>query len=335
MIVVISGLGGWAWYLRAEAQRQTQTAKQKTREVLQVGAASMLNSGHFAIEYEHDLRRALVWYGQAALTAESGSDQHRAARDLIGSWGRSLPVHSLLHDGQVVNAVFSPDGSMLATASLDKTARLWDVATGKPRSEPLRHEGHVNSIAFSPDGSTLATASWGNATASWGNSVKLWDVATGKTRGEPLQHEANVNSIAFSADGSTLATASGDLFNLGDARLWDVATGKQRGEPLRHEAVVNSVAFSPDGSTLATASDDMTVRLLDVSAVKPRGEPLRHEGVVNSVAFSPDGSILATGSHVPVRSRNGSGVVRLWDVATGSKGAPTSTACGDRRGLSN
>jgi len=48
----------------------------------------------------------------------------------------------------------------LATASQDKTARLWDAATGKQCGEPLKHDAWVVAVAFSPDGRTLATASW-------------------------------------------------------------------------------------------------------------------------------------------------------------------------------
>ncbi|WP_396230063.1 WD40 repeat domain-containing protein, partial [Frankia sp. CpI1-P] len=53
---------------------------------------------------------------------------------------------------------FSPDGSMLATAAADGTARLWDVATGQPLRTLTGHNGSVWSVAFSPDGTLLATA---------------------------------------------------------------------------------------------------------------------------------------------------------------------------------
>ncbi|MFA7241153.1 MAG: hypothetical protein WC091_13670, partial [Sulfuricellaceae bacterium] len=73
-----------------------------------------------------------------------------------------------------VNCVaFSPDGSSIATASYDNSARLWDLASGK---ELRRFDGHgdpVNCVAFSPDGSSIATASSDN-------SARLWDLASGK-----------------------------------------------------------------------------------------------------------------------------------------------------------
>ena len=60
----------------------------------------------------------------------------------------------------MLSAAFSPDGKRIVTASADKTARLWDAATGKPIGEPLKgHERLVYSVAFSPDGKRIVTAS--------------------------------------------------------------------------------------------------------------------------------------------------------------------------------
>ena len=58
------------------------------------------------------------------------------------------------------SAAFSPDGKRIVTASGDKTARIWDAATGQPIGEPLKgHEDAVYSAAFSPDGKRIVTAS--------------------------------------------------------------------------------------------------------------------------------------------------------------------------------
>src|SRR5262249_18801110 len=65
-----------------------------------------------------------------------------------------------LHRAEVWSLVFSPDGTRLASASDDGTARLWDVATGRPIGGPLRHPGNprVLSAAFRPDGARIVTA---------------------------------------------------------------------------------------------------------------------------------------------------------------------------------
>jgi WD40 repeat protein len=75
---------------------------------------------------------------------------------------------------------FSADGKRLASASSDKTARLWDVATRRALGEPLQgHTSYVYSVAFSPDGKMLASASGEK-------SVRLWDVARRGALGERL-----------------------------------------------------------------------------------------------------------------------------------------------------
>jgi WD40 repeat protein len=64
-----------------------------------------------------------------------------------------------VHQGAVVSAAFSSDGARVITASWDRTARIWDVATGKPLSPPLEHQDHVHCAAFDADGTRVVTAS--------------------------------------------------------------------------------------------------------------------------------------------------------------------------------
>ena len=81
------------------------------------------------------------------------------------------------HTQSVYSVAFSPDSKTLASASGDKTIKLWEVATGKERATLQGHTQAVLSVAFSPDGKTLASAG-----GSFGKpgELKLWDVATGK-----------------------------------------------------------------------------------------------------------------------------------------------------------
>jgi WD40 repeat protein len=151
--------------------------------------------------------------------------------------------------GEVYRVAFSPDGTRLATASLDRTAKVWDAASGE---ELLRLYGHTNrvlGIAFSPDGTRLATASMDR-------TAKVWDAASGQELLSLYGHTNSLDGIAYSLDGTRLATASWDRA----ARVWDAASGQQL-LTLNHTSDVASVAFSPDGTRLATASGDKTARL--------------------------------------------------------------------------
>jgi WD40 repeat protein len=204
------------------------------------------------------------------------------------------------HSRSVQAVAFSPDGTLLATASADRTARLWDVQTGTTRTTLTGHTSSVLGIAFSPDGTLLATASHDQ-------SARIWDVQTGTTRTTLTGHRAWLNSVAFSPDGTLLATASHDR----TTRIWDVQTGTTRTTLTGHTSSVLGIAFSPDGTTLiATASDDRTTRIWDVQTGTTRTTLTGHILAVRGVAFSPDGTLLATASI--------DGTIRLWDVQTGT-----------------
>jgi hypothetical protein len=102
-------------------------------------------------------------------------------RMMFGAASRHLPlVPALVHQGRVVSAAFSPDGTRVVTASGDGTARVWDAATSKLLTHPLAHQGRVVSAAFSPDGTRVVTAS-GDGTA------RVWDAATGQPVTRPLR----------------------------------------------------------------------------------------------------------------------------------------------------
>src|SRR6266496_1562428 len=212
------------------------------------------------------------------------------------SWHVPL-TGSLRHDASVTSEQFSPDGQRVVTTSYDRTARLWDAASGKPIGEPMKHEDTV-SAEFSPDGQRVVTASYDN-------TARLWDAVSGKPIGEPMKHEGRVGSAQFSPDGQRVVTTSYD----NTARLWDAVSGKPNGEPMKHEDAVNSAEFSPDGHRVVTASRNRTARLWDAASGKPIGEPMKHEAAIKSAQFSPDGQRVVTSSY--------DNTARLWDAASG------------------
>ena len=77
------------------------------------------------------------------------------------------------HTGSVDSVTFSPDGSVLASGSYDKSIKLWDVATGEEIRTLTGHMYAIYSVTFSPDGRTLASASYDK-------TIKLWNVRTGE-----------------------------------------------------------------------------------------------------------------------------------------------------------
>ncbi|MFF0014587.1 AAA family ATPase [Streptomyces sp. NPDC005374] len=220
------------------------------------------------------------------------------------------------HTGAVYLTSFSPDGKLLATASYDRTVRLWDVSDRshpKALGEPLvGGASWVSSAVFSPDGRTLASAGDDG-------TIRRWDITDPrrpKPLGAPLTgHRGTIYLIAFSPDGRTLASAGEDR----TVRLWNMRDAKEPPRALTGAgAAVRSVAWSPDGHTLAAGGDDDTIRLWNTADPRrPRAYDrvlAGHTGLVHSVAFSPDGTMLASGS--------ADDSVRLWNVADPADPSP-------------
>jgi WD40 repeat protein len=205
------------------------------------------------------------------------------------------------HDEYVYMIALSNDGRLMATASGDNTAILWDTRQ-RIALHVLRHDAAVYAVAMSPDGKSIATASGDGY-------VTLWNARDGSHIARVKKHNDAVYCVAFSPDGQRLASAGGST-NGGDTvcRIWRTSDLQLVTELAGHVRQVYGVAFSPDGQTVATSSSDKTIRLWNV--VSGRNMMLQgHSSDVYRCAFSPDGKLLASASL--------DGTVRVWTVQTG------------------
>ncbi|KAL4951759.1 hypothetical protein BDW69DRAFT_186071 [Aspergillus filifer] len=204
------------------------------------------------------------------------------------------------HQGWVNIVAFSPNGQTVASASKDKTIRLWDAASGAEKQVLKGHEDFVNAVAFSPDGQMVASASDDK-------TIRFWDAASGAKKRVFKGHQIRVNAVAFSPDGQMVASASHDE----TIWLWDAASGAEKRVLKGHQGWVNAVAFLPNGQMVVSASFDKTIRLWDTASGAEKKVLKGHQNRVNAVAFSPDGQMVASASYDET--------IRLWDAASGAE----------------
>jgi WD40 repeat protein/predicted Ser/Thr protein kinase len=243
-----------------------------------------------------------VWHGpnvnRLAVVCRGPGGFSASVYDSTGKEQSRLPG---LHRSDVWSVAFSPDGTRLATASDDHTARLWDAATGQPLGEPIRHPGKAGlfSATFSPDGTRVVTAARDGV-------VCQWDGHTGAAVGHPYEgHAGEVRTAVYSPDGEWVASAGMDR----TIRVWR-ATGRRDALVLRgHTGTVTQLAFTEDGRRLGSLSEDGTARVWEADPQASLPALRGHSKAVYPVAYSPDGRWLASGGW--------DGEVRLWDARTG------------------
>jgi WD40 repeat protein len=135
----------------------------------------------------------------------------------------------MVHEGRVNAVTLSLDGAYVATASDDKTARVWKVSSGEEVAH-LAHNTSVNAVAFSPDGAYVATASKDKI-------ARVWKVADGRGVAR-ITHEDSINAIIFSSNGKFLLTVGKDqilhisLWQQGDL-ITAACDSLKRNVPLR------------------------------------------------------------------------------------------------------
>lgn len=197
------------------------------------------------------------------------------------------------------DAVLSPDGTRIAVAMDDHTARILD--------EHLRelvvlrgHEKLVWSVDWSPDGRHIVTAS-NDQTA------RIWS-ADGQGTPIVLQgHTDALNSAKWSPDGQRIATSADDK----TARIWNAQDGREL-SILHHDVEVTAAEWTPDGKQIITAANNPIVRVWNADGT---GEPrslIGHTDIVMAASVHPKGKFVATVG----RDRT----VRVWPLQ--GKGEP-------------
>ena len=239
------------------------------------------------------------------------------------------------HNDAVQSVSFSRDGTMLASAGYDNTAKLWNLERNPKKPISLPHDDAVFSVTFSPDSQTIASASFDKTVKLWnrdgtlkytlshdnlvysvifspkGDTIAIGDKSgtvtfwnsNGQKKDSFQPHKSTVLGLRFNQQGNILATASKD----GTVKLWKLTPKLQKQNPttLKHGNRVDSVSFSPGGETIATASQDKIVKFWKSDGTPFSNLTIKGESGFTSVSFSPDNKTIATA--------NLAGQVQLWE----------------------
>jgi WD40 repeat protein len=229
------------------------------------------------------------------LAVAGGQPSARGDLRLFDTTGWKLVASLGGHLDTVSCVAFCPDGTKLASASFDKTVRLWDVKSAAVLHTFAGHSDFVYAVAFSPKGDWYATASKDR-------TGRLVDAATGKGRLTFSGMDQEVLAVAVKPDGSQVVTSGYET----QLSWWDPKTAERVKRTAGPGVAVHEIAFDPKGTLAAVAGGDATVRWYApqtgvlVKAV-PAGAP------VFAVAVDTPAKRIASGG--------ADGVVKVWDVA--------------------
>jgi hypothetical protein len=207
------------------------------------------------------------------------------------------------HEEEVTAVFLSPDGKTAVSGSRDKTAIVWDTATGKVLRRLQGHSENLRAVLLSPDGQSVYTAAEDA-------SVRRWNSKSGELE-RTFGFAVGVHSLAISRDGKRLLAGAFD----GMITAFSTESGEELCRYAGHRSDVNSVQYSPDGATILSSSSDTTARLWRSTGCNSSPDPkvrfgseLRQfpvkPGIATDAAYAPNGKQFVVSSS--------NGVIQLW-----------------------
>jgi len=207
------------------------------------------------------------------------------------------------HGHYISSVQFSPDGTQVLTAGLDRTAKTWYAATLEPAGPILPHSSWADQASFSPDGEWIVSIDRNHL-------ARIWETKTGQPVGQPFRHDGRIMAGSFSPDGKLLLTAGNDW----KVRTWDWRSGSQVGSAINCGAGVSCATFNDSGTRILTGDDHGFVRAWDLSRqLNPEGLQFTLHGNSEVLAVSPDGTKLLTAGEFEGQ---------LWDLHRGTAIGP-------------
>ncbi len=250
------------------------------------------------------------------------------ARLMLWDLARKGVNQYLGHEGAVNFVTISPDGSRLLSASSDRTARVWDVATARTLTVFSVHENVVYQAAFTGGGQYAVTSSWDEknpvilwnvetgavvrtyeggsalglavssdetllAAGGWEGDIWIWELQTGRLLHHVKGHAEPVIGLQFLPGTDTLLSISTGS----SVKFWNARTGSDFQTLSNPDHSFSQLAVSPNGKRIAVGSYDREIFLWDLDSLKLEAVLTKHDGYIASLSFSQDGTqLLSTSS---------------------------------------
>jgi len=206
-------------------------------------------------------------------------------------------IQSMQDEFLSTSLAFSPKGDIVASGTVDRVVKLWDIRTGECIGILEGHTYPVLALSFSPDGNQLVSGS-GDTT------LIIWDIENRTKIRQMKGHGFYVVAVDWDPNGHRIVSGSVDA----NIREWDANNGEVLAKHDEHRAAVREVKFNPDGSKLVSGSSDLTMILWDTTFKPMKVEKViqGHESEIRALGFSYDGKYLASGS--------GDKTLYVWDM---------------------
>ncbi|WP_020537917.1 caspase family protein [Lewinella cohaerens] len=206
-----------------------------------------------------------------------------------------LTLNTEMHTAKIHRIATDAQGKYVLTASNDKTAKLWDSASGRllqtyrpPIGEG--NEGMLYACALSPDGQEVACGGW-TSKDGLKNSIYIFNASTGILEQQILGFPSLIQSLAFSPNGRYLAVSLG---RGNGVRVFRRGTYREIFRDSDYSDRSNNLSFSASGQ-LASVALDGYLRLYDSDLTLLKKTKTTGGSQPFSIAFSPDGTLIAIG----------------------------------------
>lgn len=219
----------------------------------------------------------------------------------------AIPLYTYQgHVAPVSALAWSPDGTSIVSAGVDKTVQVWDVISGKCIHIYYGHVAPVAAVTWSPDGAHIASGSWDK-------TVQVWRASNGEHIYTYREHTELVSAVAWSPHGTSIASGSWDH----TVQVWYATSGVHHCTYRGHSEPVYAVAYSPEllssiprrETHIASGGHDTSVQIWDVDTMSHYFNYSGHATSITALAWSPDSTRVASGS--------ADGTIQVWDAATG------------------